>query len=146
MWSVLLHYSNQLDTRKLLCCLSVYAPPWGHLSLPLNSGSSDLLGTNLLSVKDLDVYVCGLCGNPMVQCPSLMSPSAMIEFLKKLKTFPTGKVTVTKQREFRFVPRRLNLREKWAAEVQNPSRSRWCYIQYLTYCSQQLIISNWGPL
>lgn len=144
-------------------------------------------------MKDLDVYVCGLCGNPMVQCPLLMSPSAMIEFLKKLKTFsncwpqasqhrassnmigsastfssfsstfhsqkgsslqdrasclegPTGKVTVTKQREFRFVPRRLNLCEKWAAEVQNPSRSRWCYIQYLTYCSQQLIISNWGPL
>lgn len=45
MWSVLLHYSNKLDTTKPLYCLSVYlsAPPW-HFSLPLNFIRCDLLG------------------------------------------------------------------------------------------------------
>lgn len=72
MWSVLLHYSNKLDTTKSLCCLSVClsAPPWGHFSLPLNSSSSDLLGIHERS-HCLSLWAlwkpCGLV--PLVHVP-----------------------------------------------------------------------------
>lgn len=70
-WSVLLHYSNKWDTRKLLGCLTVCAPAQGRSSLPLNCGSSDFLGTSLVCVKDLAVYIygnsAGHCGSGLQQ-------------------------------------------------------------------------------
>lgn len=53
----------------------LYVLPQGHLSLYLNSGSSYLLGTNVVSVKDLADYVYGLCGNPMGKCGSCLCQS-----------------------------------------------------------------------
>lgn len=48
-----------LTNAALESCLAVCAPAQGHSSLPLICGSSDILGTNLVYVKDLAVYICG---------------------------------------------------------------------------------------